>query len=61
MRGISKYFLEVIDMNNFLDKPVTWKVYALITGITVLCNVIAYIITLTDVVDHISFMIHKKR
>ncbi len=48
-------------MNNFLDKPVTWKMYALITGITVLCNVIAYIITLTDVIDHISFMIHKKR
>ena len=48
-------------MNNFLDKPVTWKMYALITGITVLCNVIAYIITLTDVIDLIAFMIHKKR
>ena len=60
MRGISNYFLEVIDMNNFLDKPVTWKQYVLMTAVTAVCTTIAYIVAWTDCVDRISFAIRKK-
>ena len=60
MRGISNYFLEVIDMNKFLNSPVTWKQYVLLTAITAICSAIAYIIAWTDIVDRISFAIRKK-
>ena len=60
MREISEIFLEVIDMNKFLNSPITWKQYVLMTAVTAVCSTIAYIIAWTDIVDRISFAIHKK-
>ena len=47
-------------MNNFLNKPVTWKQYVLLTAVTAVCTTIAYIVAWTDCVDRISFAIRKK-
>ena len=48
-------------MNKFLNSPVTWKQYVLLTAITATCSAIAYIIAWTDIIARISFAIHKKK
>lgn len=47
-------------MNKFLNSPITWKQYVLMTAVTAVCSTIAYIIAWTDIVDRISFAIRKK-
>ena len=59
-RNLIKYFLEVIDMKNFLNSPITWKQYVSLTAVAAVCSTIAYIIAWTDIVDRISFAIRKK-
>ena len=48
-------------MSNFLNKPVTWKHYMLLTAITAVCSTIAYVVTWTDIIDRISFAIRKNK